>query len=926
MRRGRGPRSRRVRFILIALAVLLVLIAPSALLGFYTEVLWFREIGRSAVLWKMVGIQWGAGLLVGAVSFVMLAGNALIARRLSRPQPIVIEGLPPWMAAADALEKYILPFLTWIILGVALFFGYLTGLVAASHWDDILRFLYRQPFGQTDPVFGRDLGFYVFSLPVLHYVVSWLYWILVFSLAAAVAVHYLARAINTMRGWPRMAPQVTAHLSGLLALLFLVKAAGFRLNAFSLLTTDRPGQVVVGAGYTDVAVRLPVLNILAILCIVAAVLVLVNVAVRNAGIPLLAAGSVIIVYFVGLGLLPPLVERFKVAPNQLSLERQYLDSNVKLTNLGYGLDRVREEKYPRVESPTAATLARYDTTLRNIRLWDYRPLLQTYRNLQVLRQYYFFNDVDVDRYRVGGAYRQVMLAAREIHHESLGQQTWQNLHVSYTHGYGVAMSPVDEFDSEGFPRMFISDIPPVPVVPELAITRPEIYFGEVITNYSLVRLNLKTAPEFDYPITGDVNKTTEYAGGAGIPMTSFLTKLAMSVRFGDVNLLITGLYTPESRILIKRTLRERIGSVAPYLALDDDPYIVLDGSGALYWIQDAYTTTEQFPYSEPEMFQQQRLRYVRNSVKVVVSAYDGSMRFYIADGGDPIIKAYAAAFPGLYQPMAEMPADLRAHVRYPEGLFDLQARLFTVYHMHDPQEFYQKEDRWMLGHELPSKSPTGNEEMEPYFAILQLREEPAPEFVLLIPFTPAQRPNMNAWMAARCDPAHYGELVVYEFPKGEFVQGPMQIENRVDQDTFISERMTLWGRGGSEVLRGNLLIIPMGDGVLYVEPLFISARTEGGAIGQGLPQLKRVIVANQDRLAMAETLQDALAQLVGRASIAAREPTGATAPAVTGDAAFREQVRAAYERAMARKRVGDLAGFEREWDALGRLLGSEPQQ
>ncbi len=595
-------------------------------------------------------------------------------------------------------------------------------------------------------------------------------------------------------------------------------------------------------------------------------------------------------------------------PNEIVAESPYITHNIQFTRRAYGLDRIDEVEFPAEENLTREDLRRNDPTIKNIRLWDHRPLLTTYAQLQEIRTYYKFVDVDNDRYLIDGEYRQVMLSARELSYQHLPSRIWINEHLTYTHGYGVVLGPVNRITPEGLPEFLIKDIPPVSTGP-IKITRPEMYFGEVANDYVFVKTR---SLELDYP-SGDKNVYTTYAGDGGVPLTSLGRKLLFATRFGTIKILLSRDLTAESRIMYHRQISERVKKAAPFLAFDRDPYLVVSQDGRLYWIIDAYTVSDKYPYSEP-------IRgvgnYIRNSVKAVVDAYNGSLTFYLADQTDPVIKAYARAFPGLLKPLDAMPADLKAHLRYPQGMFTIQAKLYNTYHMRDPQVFYNKEDLWSI----PRKAVEGRDaEMEPYYTIMRLPGEQKEEFILLLPFTPNKKDNMIAWLAARSDPPHYGKLIAYNFPKAKLVYGPRQIDARIDQDSFISQQLSLWSQRGSAVIRGSLLAIPIERSLLYVQPLYLAA--EKGS----LPELKRIIVAHGNQIAMEETLEAALARVFGgqaRATVGARLAPGAAAPAVA-DSSLKVLATRAYDhytRAQELLRQGNFAGYGEEVKRLESVL------
>jgi hypothetical protein len=608
------------------------------------------------------------------------------------------------------------------------------------------------------------------------------------------------------------------------------------------------------------------------------------------------------------------MQRYLVEPNEVAREVPYIQYNIQFTRQAYGLENVDERDFGQVAPLTVETLNANRASLQNVRLWDYRPLSDTYRQIQAIRLYYGFHDLDIDRYRIDGDYRQVILAARELDQSQLQSVTWVNQHLQFTHGYGVVMNPVNEITPEGLPHLWIKDLPPTISVP-LKIDRPEIYYGELTDNYVFVNTGIQ---EFDYP-RGEENVYTSYQGAGGVPLDSYLKRLAFALRLGDANVLLSQYIDINSRLLFNRRIQDRVREVAPFLRYDDDPYLmILDGK--LYWVQDAYTVSDHYPYSQPVSGD---INYIRNSVKVVIDAYEGSMTFYIADPTDPLVQTYSAIFPGLFTPQAAMPDGLRQHLRYPEGLFTIQATMYQTYHMRDVNVFYNKEDQWSLPHEVRG----GQQQLiEPYYVIIRLPSGTQEEFMLIQPFTPANKDNLIAWMAARCDGENYGKLVVYRFPKQELIFGPLQIEARIDQDSEISPQLSLWSQRGSQVIRGNLLVIPLDQSLLYVEPLYLQA--ESGQI----PELKRVILASGERVVMTETLNEGLVKLFGAGASGVAATVGetpATGPAATGELPpsmgqqvydLARQADQHYNAAQEALRAGDWATYGAEQKALEEVV------
>ena len=885
----------RVRIWLIVLFVVLFILAPT-LARWYTDWLWFGEVGYRRVFWVPLLSRIGVTVVVGGAVFLLLVLNLRpVLRRPELPDVIDLEfsdrrGRRAYRRTVSRSASW------WLVLVLLATISFLAGLAASVRWPMFQQFVHARPFGVTDPLFGKDVGFFVFKLPVYQFIESWLFTWLVLVFLAVTAVYYFSYAGLMLRGVWSVPERVRAHLSLLAALILLVRGWGFWLDTFGLEYSQR--GAIFGATYADVHAVLPVLRLLTGLFVICAVLLLANVRLRTLR---LAFGTVLVIavaWAVGLGVYPRLVQQLRVGPNELTLETPYIRHGIASTLRAFGLDKVAETEF-QPEAVTPAVVARNRATLENVRLWDYRPLLSAYRQLQALRQYYIFGDVDIDRYRIGGVQRQVMLAARELESGRLTPQarTWVNEHLAFTHGYGLVMSPVNRFSEEGMPEFLIKDIPPV-TVPDLPVTDPRIYFGEHTERFVVVNTKVQ---ELDYP-RGDENVYTSYQGRGGITLTSW-RRLAFAYRFGDLRLLLSRDISSASRILFAREVTQRVRRVAPFLGYDRDPYVVL-AEGRLKWIIDAYATSDRYPYATPFA----GINYIRNSVKVVVDAYDGTVDFYLVDPTDPVAGSFAGIFPELFKPASAMPASIAAHLRYPVDMFEIQARVYATFHMRDPRVFYNREDVWAIPNEL-----FGDETVpvEPYYVTMRLSDGVRPEFILILPFSPLNRDNMIAWMAARNDAPHYGELVVYRFPKDRLAFGPMQVESRINQDPVISQQLTLWNQQGSSVIRGNLLVIPMENALMYVEPLFLQA------VRSQLPELKRVIVASGPRIVMEETLDAALARLLGTAP-AAPAPGP---PVVTGTS--RELITQAlqtYQRAQQLLRQGDLAGYSREIERLGQIL------
>ncbi|GAW91455.1 UPF0182 family protein [Calderihabitans maritimus] len=881
----------------ISAALVLILMITSGV-DLYTDWLWFKTLGKDQVFLISLTSDWGLRAVLFIILFVVFFTNLLLTRKSVLRPDMTLVGDNVISFKTYLIQRFLTPRrLLWLYAIIAFILAAFFSSLASGQWLMVQSYLHKSSFGISDPILGKDVGFYVFELPFYRYVYSLAVLALVVSGLLVTMVYFVANPGDFYYFQLGKPAPFKLHLSVLVALLLGLKAWGYRLAIYDLLRSPR--GVTFGASYTDVYAHLPSLKILSLLALVAAIVIIINVFTRNirlvvGSIILLLAGSVLLgnVY-------PALVQKFKVEPDEFAVEEPFLKHNIRFTRSAYNLDQMEEKTFPVMNDLSWEDIQKNRETLDNIRLWDWRPLQETYKQLQELRLYYDFENVDVDRYTVNGKYRQVMLAAREMNQEQLPgrAKTWVNRRLRYTHGYGLVMSPVNEVSPEGLPNFFIKDIPPRATSDDLNVVRPEIYYGELTNEYVVV--GTKTE-EFDYP-WGDSNVDTRYEGEGGVPLSSLWRRLVYAWKLGDYKLLLSGSLTSESRIMYVRNIHDRVRKVFPYLLYDPDPYLVVS-NGRLYWIQDAYTVTDMYPYSEPVP---NLGNYIRNSVKVVIDAYNGQVEYYIVDSSDPIAKTYSSIFPGLFRTLEEMPADLRNHMRYPELLFRIQAEVLTSYHMTNPRVFYNKEDVWNIPQEIFAGK---SQEMEPYYTIMKLPGSERPEFVLMLPFTPSKKNNMVAWLAARSDQPNYGKLILFKFPKDKRVFGPLQIEARIDQDSEISQQLTLWNQRGSQTIRGNLLVLPIENSILYVEPLFLQAEESK------LPEFKRVIVVFEEKVVMAETLEEALRRLFGQEQVVPPErPELSKKPEEEPVALpLQEMVQKAlqlFNQAQDRLRAGDWAGY-----------------
>jgi uncharacterized membrane protein (UPF0182 family) len=942
------------KLLVIGLCIIALLILWSGI-SLYPDWLWFRNLGFSPVFWTMFLSKFGFGAIVWICLIILISINLYFAKKLSAGY--IRENL------LKRKESYTSPFglsegtLNTLIMAFLLILSFVIASKSSNRWDLILRYLYQEPFGSAEPVFNKDIGFYVFSLPFFIFIRDGLMILLVVSGLISLG-WYLKNGILQVEGdlapvngappsFPsiKIAPRAGKHMIFLCGIILLLFSWGYLLKIYGLLySTQGPA---FGASYTDVNIKVWAYWALILLSIGFAIVLFINAfnlrikTIFVSGVIWLAA--IIIFTFI----IPLLAQKFIVKPNELTKESTYISYNIKHTRDAYNLEMIREVDFEVSDKLSLEELKKNDVTIQNIKVWDERPLLQTYKQLEALRLYYDFNNVDVDRYIINNKYRQIMLAARELVASQLPAQTWVNRHLIFTHGYGVAASPVNEVTSEGLPNLFIKGLPPS-FESDLKIDRPEIYFGEKTEDYVLIKTDEE---EFDYA-KGDKNVYTIYKGDGGVLIGSFVRRLLFAIEFYDAQILFTGYLNPESRVMYNRRIRNRVNIIAPFLDYDSDPYLVVS-QGRLFWIMDAYTTTDMYPYSTRSFSinGNKRLNYIRNSVKVVVDAYNGKVSFYSIDTKDPVLKTYSAIFPKLFKPFDEMPSYLKKHIRYPKDLFKIQAGTYTKYHMKDSQVFYNQEDLWQIPDELYGDS---RQIMEPYYIIIKLPDEEKEEFFLMLPVTPSKKDNMIGWLAAKCDIPDYGNLLVYKLPKKKLVYGPMQIEARIDQQTEISKELSLWGQRGSRVIRGNLLAIPVGDTFIYVEPVYLEAKQEeaekqpvaqarprglfsrpqqaatGSAAGRGrakaaasLPELKRIIVAFGNRLVMEENLDMALEAIFGEKIIPEQLasptelPVQVTGEDISGIAAMALEH---YKKAKDYLKQGNWAGYGSELDKLEKIL------
>jgi uncharacterized protein len=887
--------------------IALFILAIPRLFQLLTDWYWFEEIGFNNIFTTILFSKILLGLGVGTLTFLIIYLNLWLTRRLVSSKPFTVNvygsqhGEVVGVKEVDT-DKYINAFM----LPVSLALGFLTGLVGMINWEIILKYFNAVPFGIFDPIFGHDIGFYFFNLPFIQFLIGLGFWFIASSLVGVCTIYYLRGVLKSSY----IEKPVKTHLSILVALLFILTSIKIYIVKIPSLLYSSTGPFT-GASFTDINAILPFLKILTLVAIVSAILIIINIFKTNNRFFIFAIGIYIITYVLGSSVYPFFLQKLVVAPNELVKETPYIKNNIEATQKAFALDTVTERNLTGEGTLTMSDINSNSSTIKNVRLWDREPLLDTFGQLQEIRTYYDFVSIDNDRYNLDGDYRQVLLSPRELNSMSLPQRSFINERLTFTHGFGLTLSPVNEVTPEGLPVLFLKDLPPSSSVESLTVDSPEIYYGELTNDWVVV--NTK-AEEFNYP-SGEKNVFENYEGQGGVEIKSIFRKALFALKFKSLKIFLSTDITNDSRIMYHRNIEERVKKVLPFLSLDNDPYIVITKEGELKWIYDAYTTSDRYPYAERmrDTFSSlpgKSLNYIRNSVKIVIDAYDGKMSFYIADENDPIIKTYAKIFKGSFLPLEQMDEDLRAHIRYPEDLFVYQTTLYTVYHMDEAQIFYNKEDQW----QIPIITSRGQSDPMMRHMIMKLPGEEKEEFILMIPFTPRGKDNLSAWMVARNDGEFYGQLMVYRFPKQKLVFGPKQITNRINQDTEISQQISLWDQKGSEVIRGNLLVIPIEESLIYIQPIYL--RAEGGKI----PELKRVIVAYENRIAMEETLDSALEKVFNGQIMSSSAVAPIKSPASQD---LIKQAKQHFDKAMSAQRLGDWTSYGEEIKKLEEIFNKK---
>jgi uncharacterized membrane protein (UPF0182 family) len=901
--RSPGGRHRR-RFFLILAVLAVIFFGGRSALSYYVDVLWFSSLGYVDVFWKTLSLQWGIFAAFTAATFLILYGSFLALKRAHLPDfpngHTILIGRQP-------VQLPVGPVLRLIALGVSLAIAAATGAAMIGEWPTLALFWYapRTTAGGVDPIFGKPLNFFLFALPAWELIAGWLLTLAVIACALAVFFLLVTGGARVLAG--SLSRSVTLPWRGLsitFAFLLLIVALRVYLGRFERLFDDH--TIFGGVTYTDAHVTLTGMLVVCAALVLGVVIAVVNAVRVPRGRWLVAAILPAAICYVAVQAIAWYVSSFIVKPNELVREKPYIVYNTDLTRQAYGLNKVSQREFPAEPTVEAADPANNQATLQNIRLWDWRALQDTLRQIQEIRTYYDFPDIDIDRYEIDGTTREVMLATRELNVDKLPESSrnWINEKLIYTHGYGITMNPVNGFTPEGLPTLILSNMPVQSTVRGLTVTRPEIYFGELTNTDVYVNTRQK---EFNYP-QGASNSLTSYEGSGGIVLGGFLRRIILALDRDDLaKLPFSDDVNKDSRLLMRRNVRDRVSALAPFLTYDPDPYIVLGDDGRLAWIMDAFTVSDSYPYSTHYRLHDNLINYMRNSVKVVIDAYDGTTTFYVFDTDDPIIAAYRRIFPSLFKDAAMMPPGLRKHVRYPELLLKLQAEVYGLYHMTDPEAFYNREDLWTVATEvgMGEGGQQTTQAMQPNFVLMKLPGEASVEFVEILPFTPANRNNLIGWIAGRSDGAQYGTSLVYNFPKTKLVDGPLQIEARIDQNAQLSGQLTLWNQQGSHVRRGALLVIPTGRALLYAEPIYLQAERSP------MPELRLVVLALQDRLAYGPTFESALASLFGGA-VSSMSATAVPAEPVRGAPASPTSPQPAADlNALIAEAAKDLADYQR---------------
>ncbi len=898
------------KLIITIVVIIAALYLFNLFLKYYGDWLWFDNLGYGSVFDTMIiarAVSFTVFFLVFALFFSLHIRIAQKRGASTRGTVYYAEEDPRQMISQIYKGKAV--FWLWAIL--ILLLSIFMGNYAIDQWNIFLQFIHSSSFGLQEPIFGKDAGFYVFKLPVYQFITGWYILMVVLTFIGVVISYYLDNAFTGTGKYFQNSNRVMRHLINLAGFFALGITVSYILKLYNVLYSSH--GVAYGPSYMDVHAKIPAYWTIFFVSIAITILLFVSPVFRKKRIILYGVGVWFLVLIGFVGIYPSIIEQYVVKPNELQKETPYILNNIKFTREAFGLNKIKNEAFPVEQNITYNDIQENDNTIRNIRLWDRRPLIETYKQLQEIRLYYDFNSVQVDRYQFN-KYTEVALAARELPVSQIPYraQTWVNKHLIFTHGYGVVMNPVNEILPNGMPDLIVKDIPPVTTVP-LNLKQMGIYYGEETDQYVMVNTTTK---EFDYP-KGEDNVYTNYAGEGGVRISNMFKRFVYAWKFSDIKILLTDYLTQQSRIMFYRNNSQRDQTIAPFLSYDSQPYLVVGQDGQLYWIHDAYTTSNMFPYSEPvsQNLSVQGFNYINNSVKVVINAYNGDVSYYVINPKDPIIQTYQKIYPKLFKSFSEMPEFLKIHIRYPTDLFNIQIQMYNVYHMTDPKVFYNQEDYWAV----PNESYNNSQQlMFPYYIIMRLPGTKEEEYILMLPLTPSGKDNMIAWMCARCDAPNYGDLIVYSLPKDKLIYGPMQVEARINQQPDISSELTLWGQQGSQVFKGNQLIIPIKNSFLYVEPVYL--QSEQGKI----PELKRVIVAYNDQIEMKNTLEESLQAIFNPSGLQAV----ATIPEVTNIEKIVKSTLSAkaqealnhYNKALDYLKQNDWAGYGKELQAMKDVL------
>jgi uncharacterized membrane protein (UPF0182 family) len=937
----RPPSHRRRRWIIAAAVIVVILIASLRTFAiFYTDALWFSSINLHSVWLKLFEIKLGLMVVFAAIFAILLLASLLVAERLAPKGP----SLDAEDEFVKRYQEVIGPYSRWLRVGAVVVLSLIVGSQAIGQWNNWILFRNSTPFKSTDPEFHRNVAYFVFTLPFEQFLVHWTLVALFVVLLVTLLSHYLNGGIRMQGSRPRVRPAVKAHISVILGLLALVKAVGYYLARFNLDLSSN--GYVQGAGYTDVHARLPALELLILVSLAAAVLLIYNIRRQGWALPILGVGLWFLVALTAGTIYPAAVQALKVNPSQNSLERPFIQRNIDATRSAMGLDKVESIPYPASSTLTAPELSANSDTLANVRLWDPTQTQPTFDKLQDIRSYYQFNSLAVDRYKVNGSETPAVVGVREINDADLPSTSWVNTTLQYTHGYGMVVSPANAATSNGDPEFAVGDVPPQSNSGLPLVTQPSIYFG--LNNSGYVVANSEQ-PEIDFQLTNGTNVETHYSGNGGVQLSNFFDRAMFALRFSDFNLIISNQITDKSRLMFDRGVQARVAKAAPFLSLDADPYPVLLG-GHIDWVQDAYTTTDNYPYSQNADTSalpaasglNQNFNYVRNSVKVVIDAYTGKMTFYVMDPSDPIIQTYEKAFPGMFTSATTMSADLKAHLRYPEDIFTAQASMYGKYHITSAQSFYSAADAWTLSPSPGSGSPsealpttlttnaqgqqvsTGQlQRMAPIYQELRVPGQAQQSFSLLDAFVPvsqqSQIQTLSGFMIAGSDPGHYGQLQMFVTPRDQPVNGPSIVAAQIDATPAVSQQITLLNSNGSSALLGNVLMIPVADSLLYIQPLYVQSSRNA------FPELQRVIAVYGKQAAIQPTLSAALTQVFQAPVSTSTNNSGGTGALSPEVRSLLDAAQQAYEQSQSDLKAGNLGAYQTDINTLESNL-QEVQQ